>query len=680
MFRKFFNILVIILINIYLLSGCFYAPKDFVTPSWDVQLHIPVANKTYTLKEAIDKDTTFVHSYTTAENLGLLYFGDNQPIENITLGDNLSVEPFSASASEVIGPLTLNFPAIIQTGIRVEDWTTNVTSGSFQVFPEQEGNVTIGFKGYNKIKSATFDRGTLNITVINILPVSITLRGLEIRNVADQSIIADTSNAVRDWIKIPAFSQKELHFNVSGKTVLDSIEYHGTIYSPGSNGQKVQVPVEAGTQVFAVFSNLIVSQATAIIPEQKINFKNSLVLDDSTKLKSAEIFDGNASIVVTNDIDVDLNADITFDNLLDAGDNPYKLSVLFRGGEKTKSVQIPSLKGWKIVTADSSGNPSNKMNYSVDVTTVSSDVPVTISKNESIALQVNFSKLYFQSISGQLKPTRFAFQPTKFMLDLGDFNNKFKFGSINFNSADLTLNLMSSANLDVEVNGKIIGTNGLQNSELLLQNVLLPSTQPVKLNLASLLNGFSDKLPDQFKVEGTSFVNPNYKIGSVTRDDSVYGSVDFEIPLDVGISGGEIVDTVEIDFGSIDQNDIDKVNYGKVTFTFQNEIPVSISFQGKVLDDNFNPVLNLPPSHNSISALTIPAPTVDQNGNVQNAGETTEQIELKGDDIQKFLNNPYLLIDFKFQTSGGNTQPVKFNINNKISFRIKAEAGYKLEF
>ena len=99
-----------------------------------------------------------------------------------------------------------------------------------------------------------------------------------------------------------------------------------------------------------------------------------------------------------------------------------------------------------------------------------------------------------------------------------------------------------------------------------------------------------------------------------------------------------------------------------------------------MLDDNFNPVLNLPPSHNSISALTIPAPTVDQNGNVQNAGETTEQIELKGDDIQKFLNNPYLLIDFKFQTSGGNIQPVKFNINNKISFRIKAEAGYKLEF
>ncbi|GBD91266.1 hypothetical protein BMS3Abin04_01992 [bacterium BMS3Abin04] len=680
MFRKFFNLLIIIFINVFLLSGCFDAPNDFVVPSWDVKLHIPVANKTYTLKEAIDKDTTFVHSYTNPENLGLLYFGDNQPIEKITLGDNLSVDPFSASASEVIGPLTLNFPAIIQTGIRVEDWTTNVTSGSFQVFPEQEGTVTIGFKGYDKIKSATFDRGTLTITVINILPVPITLRGMEIRNAADQSIIADTSNAIKDWVGIPALSQKELHFDVSGKTVLDSIEYHGTIYSLGSNGQKVQVPSEAGTQIVAIFSNLIVSQATAVIPEQHINFKNRLLLDDSTKLESAEIFDGSASIAVTNNIDVDLNADITFDNLLDAGDNPYKLTVLFRGGEKTKLVQIPSLKGWKIVTADTSGNPSNEMNYSVDVTTVSSDVLVTISKNDSIALQVNFSKLYFQSISGQLKPTRFTFQPTNFMLDLGDFNNKFKFGSINFNSADLTLNLMSSANLDVEVNGKIIGTNGLQNSELLLQNVLLPSTQPVKLDLASLLNGFSEKLPDQFTVVGTSFVNPNYEVGSVTRDDSVYGNVNFEIPLDVGISGGEIVDTVEIDFGSIDQEDINKINYGKVTFIFQNEIPVSISFQGKVLDDNFNPVLNLPPSHNSISALTIPAPTVDQNGNVQNAGETTEQIELKGDDIQKFLNNPYLLIDFKFQTSGGNIQPVKFNINNKISFRIKAEAGYKLEF
>jgi len=86
------------------------------------------------------------------------------------------------------------------------------------------------------------------------------------------------------------------------------------------------------------------------------------------------------------------------------------------------------------------------------------------------------------------------------------------------------------------------------------------------------------------------------------------------------------------------------------------------------------------PPNTAEAALTIPAPIVDQNGNVQNAGATTEQIVLKGDDIQKFLNNPYLLIDFKFKTSGGNTQPVKFNINNKISFRIKAEAGYKLEF
>ena len=100
MFRKFFNLLIIIFINVFLLSGCFDAPNDFVVPSWDVKLHIPVANKTYTLKEAIDKDTTFVHSYTNPENLGLLYFGDNQPIEKITLGDNLSVDPFSASASE----------------------------------------------------------------------------------------------------------------------------------------------------------------------------------------------------------------------------------------------------------------------------------------------------------------------------------------------------------------------------------------------------------------------------------------------------------------------------------------------------------------------------------------------------------------------------------------------------
>ncbi len=661
------------------ITGCVEVPDDFVAPTWDVQIHIPVTKKEYTLKEAIEKDTTFVKWYTDSQNAGMLYFSKEQPIETISLDNNLAVNGFSSSFSQVIGSVSLDFPAAIQTGIYVEDWTTNVTSGSTQVFPEQEGNVAIGFKGYDKIQHATFEQGQLSITMFNNLPVPITIRGFEIRNADDKAVIGKRSNAVSDWIDIPPLTQwtVDTPFDLSGKTVSDTLEFAGIIYSTGSNGDSVVIPSEAGTQVLAEFSNLVISSATAPLPQQTFSFENSIVFDDSTKLETAIIKEGSVRIVVNNNIGVDLTADVSIANLFDLNNNPYHLNVNLAKYEQNKVIEIPSLAGWRIGAEGS--QLTNEFQYAVNVSTVATDEPVTVSKNDSISFNFEFGRLEFESVKGQLKPTLFALQPSQFEFDLGDFKNSFLFSEINFDKAELSMQLNTSANLEVQVDGNISSSNGTQTNSVALENVLIPSSEPVLLDLAPLLNGFSSQLPNVFTVSGSALVNPNYKIGSVSVYDSVYGNVSFEIPLNVGIKGGKFVDTVEVNLGDISDEDIDKINYGKVYITLTNEIPVSLSFTGKVVDDGYNQVLKLPPLYNSITQISVPAPEVNNSGDVINAGTITEEIELKGEDMKKFLHNPFIIVNFDFETPGENAQPVKFNIAEKISFSIKAEAGYKVD-
>ncbi len=668
-----------VLLVVGFFNGCVDIPDDFVAPTWDVQIHVPVTKKEYTLKDAIEKDTTFVKWYTNDENAGLLYFSKEQAIETISLNNNLAVDGFSASFSQVIGSVSLDFPAVIQTGIYVEDWTTDVTSGSTQVFPEQEGNVAIGFKGYESIKQATFEEGQLSVTLLNNLPVTITIRGFEIRNADDKSVVAQRSNAQSDWVDIPPLTQWTIDtpFDLSGKTLSDSLEFAGVIYTPGSGGEDVTIPSEAGTQVAAVFSNLVINSATAPLPPQSFSFDNSVVFDDSTKLEQAVIKEGSVRILINNNIGVDLNADVSIANLLDLNNNPYQLNVFLARYEQNKVIEIPSLAGWKIGTAGS--QLTNELQYSVNVTTVSSDEPVTVSKNDSISFDFEFGRLEFESISGQLKPTVFAMEPSEFEFDLGDFENSFLFNEINFEKAELSLLLNTSANLDVRLDGEISSTNGTQTNKLALENISIPSSEPVLLDLAPLLNGFSSQLPNLFTVSGSALINPDYKIGSVSVYDSVYGSVSFEIPLNVSIKGGSFIDTVEVDLGDISEEEIDKINYGKVYITLTNEVPIELSFSGEIVDENYNSVLKLPPEYNSITKISVPAPQVNGSGDVVSAGKITQEIELKGEDMKKFLHNPFVIVNFNFETPGENSQPVKFKISEKISFSIKAEAGYKVE-
>jgi len=662
-------------------TGCFDKPDDFVGPSWDMQINLPLTKKEYSLLEIVEKDSSVLNSSQDPSTLGLIYFGDTHAVSTIRLEDELKIDPFNTEFSQKIGALQIKYSIPAASEVQVEEWTTDVNSGSYQIFPEQEGDINIEIAGIETVESLSADEGKLNLIVQNNLPVPIQLRGLIIRNANDgsqESIIEVPGNNPESWINIsPGLFWSE-NYSIDGKTITNNLEYIGTIYSIGSNGDSVQIPEVAGTTILALFEDLIISEATAPLPVQNFQFTQSSTISDSTFIEEGLIREGRALLVANNNIDVDLRADVIFNNLFDNTGNQYQLSIPLARNEKNKIVELNSLIDWTVSTTNP-GVPTNAITYTINVVTDSTGEISTVNKNDSVLFALNFEELQFEKFSGILKPIKMDLENTGVKLEYDIGSDKLNFGKLNFKDAVFYLNFNSSADLEMLINGEIFASNGIIKRSMQIGDIIIPELTPKKIDISDLINEFENVLPDSFSIVGSSLLNPNYQSGSVSRGDSLFGTIDFEIPLNVGIAQASYKDTFEIDLGDVSEDDIDQVNYGEVTLAIRNAIPVGLTLTAIVLDSVNNIILKIPTEYNDITFVEVPKPEMSDAGEVLLASEKVQILKLVGEDIKKFLKNPFMAIEVNFNTAGEDNTPVKFRTFNKINIDIRATADYRVE-
>lgn len=677
-FNKRSILLFIVIGSLFLLNSCFDKPNEFVSPIWDVQVNLPITQKEYTLEEMVEKDSSLLKSSQSPETLGLIYFGDTQYVSTIKIEDELKINSFQTKVSEELGEIKVSVPIPAASEINVEDWASDVQSGTSQVFPEQEGNVIVDVDGIQTVENIFLDQGNLTLVIFNNLPVDITLRGIELRNKLDQSIIAEKSDNISEWVNIPKFSADSIEFPLTNVDVTNHLEYVGTIYSAGSYDVEVPIPQDGGTTILALFNDLVISSATAQLPSQTINLQQSTVIDDSTEIEKAIIKDGSATMVINNNMDVSANANIVFENLYDPNLDQYSMTIPLQRNEKSKLVKLPQLTDWSIQSRNP-GEYTNSVSYSVTIITDSTGEVSTVSKDDSVTFELTFGELSFKSFTGKLKPTQFTVKENRFKLDLGNFDQQLDFQSINFKDAKINLYLSSSSNFDFLVGGTLTSTNNSISKEISFNDILLPVDKQTNIDISDLLNGYSTDLPDKFSLRGHGLINPYYSAGNISNGDSLYGKIEFEIPLDIGIAAATYLDTVEINLDDVNSDDLDKINYGEVTFTVENSIPVGLKFTATVLDSNNNEILNLPTVRNEKQYLEISSPEVSNDGEVLYASKIEQTLKLYNNDIKAFINSPYLKISFSLETPNSSATNVKFRTSNKINFSVKAQASYRAE-
>ncbi len=665
-----------------LLSGCVDLPEDVAPPRYDIALNFPGTDTTYTLGDAIGDDSTIIVS-TDPNTLGLLYFEQKDEVSSFKIEDNLTINGFSTKFSKVLGSVKIEDVKPITLGIMVEDWASGVSSGSSTVFPENVGDLTIPFSKIQQFQSVTLDAGNLTVKIVNNLPVDVQLQGITIKNAVSGTVVANIPAS--SPVDLQPRDSTEVSFDLGGKTIEDSLMYIGRIYTPGSHGQTVQIPNDAGTKITAKFSNLAIASVTAKLPQQDPFVKEGTVtFDDSTYLTKAVFDEGSFNITFNNHIDLDIKLDLSISNLKKADGSTYTETILLSRKETHKVISVSSISGWAI-ESEHPNTPTNELSYSVTVTAFASDEPTTISKNDSVSVSIEFGETTLRSVAGKIKPTKFDITETHFGLDMGDIKEKLSFDQINLNDPGIQLILESSAKMNFLLNSKLIATNGSQTKTLNLNNVMIssPGTNVIDLRdygLKDFLNGFSKSLPDSFTFSGDAIVNPNYEIGEVSKNDSIAGKINIRIPLDVGIKGGAFKDTVEFDPFDISDEDIDALQSATITLEIKNALPIGLVFTGAVLDSvTGDPLFPLPPQESSSDKIEIPAPTVDAQGFVTTAGANKQSITMTGDEAKQFIHNRKIAIKLTLSTPPPNSNAaVKFRNTDYISVKIYGSVVYRV--
>lgn len=671
--RPFFYLILILLIQ-----SCVDIPDEVTVPEYNVQFTIPVADRNYTLEEAVEDDSTNLKWSTDSLDFGLLYFTDEIKLEKIDIEDNLKADPFTTSSSNLIGPMKLENVEGIQTDITYSDWGVAVVPGSFP-FPATIANVNSDFTLINDFTTAVFDQTSeqnvniLSLKFTNRFPVEVSVNSLQIENKSDGKIVAETSNPT----SIPSGDSRTIDFNLSGKDVASLVVFTGVLETAGSV-TNVDITNNDKLEIEAGFSpKLVFSEANAKLPAQSPVTKNaSFGVDDSTKLTSALIKTGSFDFRFENTLDLDINMEFTSPSLKTASGETYSKNIVIKRKDVTNLVEN-DLSNWEIIP-----NASGKIDYSYVISTEATSDFRTVNKNEGVLVDADFSEITFKSVSGKLKPIKFTFDDKTTELDIGEFKDKLTYDNINVEKAEIKLKLNSSANVDLKLDASVNVEypGGEKRSEDF--TAMVPSTSTI-INFANLINNTSGELPDEFILKGNAIVNPDYLDNvSASETDTVGGTALIEIPLNAQVTGGTIIDTVEMDDSDIDDEDAERLTSAELTIEITNKIAAGGTFSGVIVDEAGEELIKIPPrdvtSDGQTSQLIkLTAAETDANGEVINPGYTTQKIEIFGDDVKKFIKGKNFIINIDFDTASP-SRTVKFKYTDEIIVRVTAVANIKV--
>ncbi len=690
MAKKFFVLASLFIFTFF--YGCVEKPSEPVLPTWDVDLAIPILDKTFKLGDLIEKDTTYFKTGSGNQ----IYYSTSQNLEATTVGDNLKISDISTSASAQLGNFEIKDPGTISAKITATQifpsLPSNLPPGNYFVPSNSPGQtVSTNFTSFDNFQSVTFDNGILKITVTNDLPVPLQFPGgLKIYSQDDPSnpILVLFEND-----SIEPNSQKTSEANLAGITLPANLSLTVTILSPGSGGNAVYLDInQMSLSVSASFENLSIASATARIPSQT----EPVVIDDLFILEPNEpqpnlinevtFKSGQMRMEITNNIDLGLNGTLTLRNFVNKY-NGSPLQISLNIGRKNSPYSIVTqninLADYKLV-----GNLSNQISYRVEVRTEDTgDEFRVISKNDGLSVQITLTDLVIESISGKVKPTRIDFEEQKIDLSgLKDYREKFK-GELKFDDIQVDINLVKTVQFEFDLNLKIKGVNTktgkVDSFEIPVdQRRFSGTTHRISLNksnsgIVDFINSFgSTELPEYLLVTGYVFLNPNYELGQVSSTDSIYGSVTVSFPASIGISNAVLRDTSEVDELSDEtKKQIDKLGYGKLFVEVENGLGIELKFRATILGLVMDSLISIPKGGD----FNIPSAPIDNDGFSTGTSKFINVIELERDEIQKLKYMKFVRSFFSLATAE-NGKVVKFRTTDSIKVKIYGRLRYKVEF
>ena len=665
-----------------LTTGCIDKP---IAPSWDVEANAPFIRKSYTLLDVISKDSTHLTASTDPTKLGLLYYTQDTSIRAIVVDDKLKLNPIQTSSNVALGTIQINDPAPVSASISSTQINPLFVGGS--TLPAVPGftqnNLTQTMPTITSFSTATFDQGSMNISIKNHLGnnLSVTVSQVRILDASNNTLVSSSASLTLSYDQSGVIS-----IDLANKTLVNNMKVVVNVTSAGST-QSVVIPSDAALSINAQFASLDPKSVTASIPQQNPkSFNGSFAIDNdpNSAISRIVIKQGNLNFSITNNFKVQLKVQVTLPNLL-TPTNPFVYNATVEAG--ATSSLTSAMPGWVI----SLPTLNNAIQYTGVVTVMGSTTPVALSKTDNVSVNVKMDELTLTSLSGKIKTTALDPSSKTVQVKLGNLKN-FNASAINFKNFGLTVPVGSSPTLKLGFSGTITGFNKTTQDSIVIPQTVLSGSGAIQTltfnqtQLDQFISKFYNTPPDSLRINYAPVINPTPLAsdppGQIAATDSVFGRLSIHTPLDVGVSSGKLTDTVQINISNTNKDQLDRIGSVTVNLNVSNGLPVAVSFTGKLYDAFGTYVMPFPPVHApNPTTVSIPGATTDANQFADPAkpGVTTITLQLTGAEMQTFLNSKKMIVTLSLDTSLPNGSPVNFRSSDAISVTGTGSINYTVQ-
>ncbi|MFC1725759.1 hypothetical protein ACFL4T_09040 [candidate division KSB1 bacterium] len=413
------------------------------------------------------------------------------------------------------------------------------------------------------------------------------------------------------------------YFDLAGKTISGNLKTKLYGDMVGSEGSTVLIPSGANVAIHVTPETIVASSATAKIPSQSFDVSGTVdISQDSLTVIQAEIETGSMTVSVDNPFEYPIVVTMTIPNLT----NQF-------GNQTIAMLNIaPNSNSQTMISLDNSTMDLSVQDLSFQTTLDVSPDPntfYTLNSADELTVTAQFSKITLSSVTGNFNlKTEFPEIAEEIFADPPE-----ELQNLQFADASLTLTFPGSP-FDLDLDIYIRATKGGEVNEIIIDEYIPQGGSLVLSNeIVELLN----MIPENLEITGTIIVIGNNV--TFTKDDEVSVNYDIELPLEFSLTDASFADSDSLGMDNDVRDQIrDNMVSAGLEITIESTVPLSGTLTMFVGPDSTSITTE-------ILTIGLPAPVIDSNGLVTQAGIQTYNVALTKDEFTAIADAYY----FKFE-------------------------------
>lgn len=654
-------IALLLLPGLWLIAGCEVNSPEM--PSFDSSVVVPLGVERVEVLDALDDEDYLVQELDGSVS----FFIEGDP-DTMDFAFDLATDVQPQSIRQGLGNFDLAAMDPLAYGFTLGEIWAPAAGVTNLVTPVPPFPIDVLSPGQDlpDIDSATLASGSASITVTNGLPVPISANAgpdrieLVLENPADGAALATFH-----FDEILPGGTATQAADLAGVVLPGQVRVRLTGGSPGSGASAVVVNGDDSIAVDAVFSDLVVSEATAVVDAQSFatNFDTELPTD--YEILQAVIESGSIGLDVANDMPIPCTAVMTWPAIVDLDGNPLITSFDLAPFESaSRTVDFTG----RIV--DGGGAALTALTADVDIVTPGSGAgTVTLAATDGLTASLTGGTIAFSSVTGVVPTQEVAIDPVEEEIDLPD-----ELDGLELTAATMLLHVANSSGLPGQVDVVLTGTSATGSIRTLtvsreIEAAIERATRTTTIILDesnSSLVEFMNNLPESVTLAGA--VSVGGVSGTVHADD--YAVVDWEItaPVEVVINDA----TIETDPDALDVDDDirdminDHIRGARLETEILNHLPMGVEVRILAGTDTLTlaqaPALEIGPF--SVTAAIVDPAT----HTVAEAVTSTQRIDLSAEQA-RILGQPdlFTLIAVRMPSTDG--APIRLMASDYLEVR-----------